>query len=904
MFNGRLLSFTQLFACIFLYCVLIQGWEQAEGKVTPNLTQQINGASDLKLRLHERKRRSPNDKRRTCGSKMNCKGNTTSFETEHYFNCHCDNACYEVFSDCCPDYEEYCGRQKPDKNVDKNVWKCVKLGIFNGLCKVIGASGVWMIEKCPRNWPSDDTRKKCEIPKIVNVMDSIPVVGDNTFTYRNKHCAVCHGLQNYSSWNIRVFTFIIPPDALDLESKLVFIVRNGGRLENRQPRLDQPRRYCAGENYIDNCTDTKHIENNKCIHGPVEVVSGYRRKYYKNHACGSCNGEPGLTRWGITGVCGLIPEGFSLVFNVRQPRAKPSTTVVSKFCPKGTVFDKNLELCRKGYIAPPESELSNEFLIVLWFEKFSIKTELNSTLASNLKSALTANFSLLPNDVSAITFHSQDIRNFFIVATLRLTLTPFQSLIFANQNRSAFNITRGNTAFLTLLNSTAEAFTLSWNDYTFSVVKVTSSQLACYDGKRFRPHEYTIDNKKFLVNKTDEVYLLSDYTLLKNEGGNVTLCRKLVLSGCVYGAYVPLSPDEYVTFPNLTLYHNATNSTFEFGEYLLSESFNERNISNTTQNSVLSRNWTVAVCLPFKNSFNETETKYSASTTSYGLRIVTLVGFSISTVCHSLLLITYGLFQEFRSVPGLNLMSLSFSMLLSQVIWLVGTAHLEGTVVCEVFAILEHYLLQVSFLAMSIISYHSCHVLSRPIMGRTVNTSRGRFIKYSAFVWLSAATFVAICVILDKTETLLVNYGTNCWLGTANAKLYLFLLPLAVLLLYNIYKFIRTAVSLSRHDKERRKLQQKERKQSLLICTKLATLVGFPWLFAFLGVLFPDVEAFEYLFVVCVCLQGVCIAMVFVFKKKILKLYYDRWNKRKINIGSPPGNGLPTSPTPPSFELS
>ncbi len=903
MFNRSLLSFTQLFACILFYCVLIQGWEQAQGKVSPNLTQQINGASDLKSRLHERKRRSPNDKRTTCGSKMNCKGNTTSFETAHQFNCHCDNACYEVFSDCCPDYEEYCGRQKLGKNVDKTVWKCVKFGTFNGLCKVFEASGVWMIEKCPRNWPSNETRKKCEIRKIANDIDSIPVVGDDTFTYRNKYCAVCHGVQNYSTWNIHVITFIIPPDALDFESKLVFIVRNGGRIQNLQPQLHQPRRYCAGENYIDNCTDTKHIDYNKCINGPVEVVSDFRRKYYKNQACGSCNGLSGLTHWPPPGLCGSIGVGFSLVFNLREPRAKPSTTVLLKFCPKGTVFDKNLEFCRKGYIAPPESELSNEFLIVLWFEEFSIKTELNSTLASNLKSALTANFSLSPNDVSAITFHNQDRWNSFIVATLRLTLTSFQSLIVANQNRSDFNTTDENTAFLTLLNSTAEAFTLAWNDYIFSVVKVTSSQLACYDGKRFRPHEYTIDSKKFLVNKTDEVYLLSDYTLLKNEGGNVTLCRKLVLAGCIYGAYVPLTPNEYVIFPNLTVYHNATNSTFEFGEYLLSESLNEGNISNTTQNSDLSRNWTVAVCLPFKNTFNETETKYSTTTTSYGLRIVTLVGFSVSTVCHILLLITYGLFQELRTIPGLNLMSLSLSKMVSQIIWLVGSAHFEGTVVCEVFAILEHYLLQVSFLAMSVISYHTCHVFSQPIVGRIANTSRRRFIKYSAFVWLSPAIYVAICVTLDKTETFLVDYGRNCWLGTANAKLYLFLLPLAVLLLYNIYKFTRTAVSLSRHKKARRTLQQKEGKQNLLICTKLATLVGFPWLTAFLSILFPDVEALEYLFVVCVCLQGVCIAMVFVFKKNIVKLYRDWWNKRKINIGSP-GNWLPTSPTPPSFKLS
>ena len=138
--------------------------------------------------------------------------------------------------------------------------------------------------------------------------------------------------------------------------------------------------------------------------------------------------------------------------------------------------------------------------------------------------------------------------------------------------------------------------------------------------------------------------------------------------------------------------------------------------------------------------------------------------------------------------------------------------------------------------------------------------------------------FVAICVTLDKTKVFPVDYGTHCWLGSVNAKLYLFLLPLAMSLLYNIYTFIKTARLLFRHDETREMLQCKEGKQNLLICIKLASLVGFPWMFAFLGVLFPDELAFEYLFVVFVCLQGLYIGMAFLLKKKTLSLYKNRWN--------------------------
>ena len=125
----------------------------------------------------------------------------------------------------------------------------------------------------------------------------------------------------------------------------------------------------------------------------------------------------------------------------------------------------------------------------------------------------------------------------------------------------------------------------------------------------------------------------------------------------------------------------------------------------------------IIVCLPFKNTFNKTEIKYGTNTTSYALRILTLIGFSVSSICLILLLITYGLFQELRTVPGMNLMNLSLSMLLSHLTWLIGTSHFTGTKTCTVLAILEHYIFHVSFVAMYVISYHSCYVFSQPFAG-------------------------------------------------------------------------------------------------------------------------------------------------------------------------------------------
>ena len=895
--NGSMLLLLFII-CVYVYCgptdQSLRGNESGTLKRT-NLDERSGWLH------HERFRRESSGAVRKC-SDSQCFGNKTTFFTSPS-GCYCDEACYKIFSDCCPDYEKQCGRQQllEDKT---SVWKCVEFSeVEIWRCIMVGPTGVWMISKCPADWRFDELRTKCENNTLsffgYPVEDFIPVVGVNHETYRNKHCAVCNGVENHISWQVRVFTYVIPPDEFDLDSKLKFIEDNGGRIESVLPVWGQPWRFCFGRNFKNKCSSTNHSLYKACVEGPVEVVGA--EYYFKNRACAECNGWHNIDYYAISQICGgpappgPVPEGFSIVFNLRKAS---EISTVTGICPVGTVYDTTLKFCREGYIISSSGKLTNQFLILLWFKLSRGWIAIDSTVEYNFKSALICRFSLQDNQISKIIFHLQNHEpppHDFVVATFRLTLTPFQSLLMANQHKSIINVTNQSTAFLELLNFTGN-FTLSWEENVLSVIKLTSKRLSCYDEKKLQSHEYKIDkeNGSLVVNKREKIFSLEDYTLIKEEGGNITLCRKLVLSDCNEGAFVPLNPDEYVVFPNSTVYHNATESVFNFGEYLISENKGTSNTSNTIQNSLLSSNSTISVCLPFKDTFTKTE--YSTNTTSYALRILTLIGFSISIICIMLLLITYGLFQELRAVSGMNLMNLSLSFLLSHLIWLIGTSHFTGTKTCKVLAIFEHYLFQVSFVAMSVISYHSCYVFSQPFAGRVANKSWRRFIKYSAFVWLAPAIFVAICVTLDKTETFLVDYGTNCWLGTVNAKLYLFLLPLAILLLFNIVTFSHTALSLYRHEKERPRTLQ-ERKQHLLISAKLATLVGFPWLIAFIGVLFPNVEAFEYLFVIFVCLQGLYIGMAFLFNKKTLKLYKDRWN-----IGSR-GNASSYSPAQ-TFEMT
>ena len=349
MFNERL----HFFVCVWLYYVLIQLNKHVQPlKVSGKFGHELKRTDTYNLRSEHRERtRRSKDERYQCGSTLYCQGNSTSFESTRHFSCYCDTACYKIFSDCCPDYEQHCGPQKLDKNVKPNAWKCVELGVDDG--NISGAVGVWMIGKCRKSWPSDEIKKKCEIPQSMISVDTIPVVSGKNYTYRNLHCAACHGVKKYTSWDIPVFARIMPPKDFDVRSKLAFIVQNGGNIKSVGPSSDQPRRYCAGKNFINYCTNTTHIDNNKCINGPVEVVrGGHEKEYYKNKACSSCNGRPGLTAWNkyafsSRGKKVPLPEGFNILIILRKPQGMPSITVFGT-CPEGTVFDNVLEVLSQG----------------------------------------------------------------------------------------------------------------------------------------------------------------------------------------------------------------------------------------------------------------------------------------------------------------------------------------------------------------------------------------------------------------------------------------------------------------------------------------------------------------------------------------------------------------------------
>ena len=354
----------------------------------------------------KRFRRATNfGRRHKCGTSSQCTGKDTSFEKlDYYYNCYCDNACYETFQDCCSDFVKTCGEQKKTNTKNSQpLWKCLAVGkwdysdYFPGKkCRLIRPSGIWMIANCSRSWPLDETRTRCgNAPKKISfpVEDFLPVVGKNGFTYRNKHCAECNGEKTFQTWDVVVRTPVIPPKEYNLDAKLRFVLANGGSIKYIGPLRDMPWRVCSKERYVDSCSNTSHSAYQECLNGPVEPVTGWLRRYFKNKACALCNGETATFPWQPSSQkCGQsadISARFSIVYDKAydvHTRRKSIYDIqeMPKICSEGLVYDDILKHCRQGVITNIEDTLSDVFLIILSFESGAIEIPLPFPILPNI----------------------------------------------------------------------------------------------------------------------------------------------------------------------------------------------------------------------------------------------------------------------------------------------------------------------------------------------------------------------------------------------------------------------------------------------------------------------------------------------------------------------------------------
>ncbi|XP_048775500.2 uncharacterized protein LOC125680103 [Ostrea edulis] len=277
--------------------------------------------------------------------------------------------------------------------------------------------------------------------------------------------------------------------------------------------------------------------------------------------------------------------------------------------------------------------------------------------------------------------------------------------------------------------------------------------------------------------------------------------------------------------------------------------------------------------------------KASSSTGNLPLRIVTLTCTGISLICLVLTFITYCLLKELRTIPGLNLMNLVFSLFCAQLLFIFSD-NTDDHIVCKVVGILLHYFWLCTCCCLLVCCFHMFRVFnSRKIVRSGINFTANTFYRYIVFSYLLPLAIVGINVSVMFGVTKTLGYGQHiCFAENIISNIISFTIPLIVTCCCNCFFFFKTIRGISASGRIR-----KDKMRDAKTFAKLFSITGLVWIVQIIDA-FVRWTVLSYLSTILVCLQGCFIFFSFCCSKTIKRL------RKENNMPSPPKANFYTIP--------
>ncbi|KAK6181575.1 hypothetical protein SNE40_009402 [Patella caerulea] len=766
--------------------------------------------------------------------------------------CQCDKAC-SYYGDCCPDVAL---RQPSQVNktfdcVSSLVESIYPVELFE--LRVNENEKFYMTATCPSN--DNGLKAKC-----FNSTASEPVTTmDNTTTYKNQYCALCHNVTNTRKWKMSIECHL-DTNLNDAYSTLAELVNNSIHHPNCTVKFKAPygvtTRTCFnGEGTISKCNATglwsqydEFVENACHSYRTIQEVDGI---FYNNPFCFICNTEN--------------PERVLKIKCKRhRPLNTPSFTALLDFsdviygsdeitksqCPTATVYDQEKKECRK-IACSMGRELRNQTC--------------KSILGESSGNAYSVYFSLtLDNEISLK-------ENDGVLSDLPVVMEQYiRAVLLGNQVNIHDRIIAFNTtgAYGNCSHYTSQIF--------FSANLVISEPVFQDD---FEQKLLSLRNTTFVIQTESQNFTFT--TSVSEEAHQLQTYKKQSKStSCMTVSAVSYNEkhfesSEYTSVNGLLMCPQIILNQDEFhvDEYGLHVKWTNEIISSDQYEQ--QDDGHVKICLHnFKAGDQEIldgSLGREASTAEVWVsRICTI----LSLLCLLLAFIVYCVFKSLRSMPGRNNMNLIVALFLAQLLYLVGAGRTEIKGVCEAMAMFIHYFWLAAFCAMNVCSFHMFRVFTT--MSRDDSADRRRrFLQYSIYIYglpavLVAATLVVHIVATDSGTT---GYGgaNVCYLSSALAILIAFGLPVAITVVSNSIFFIITLRSI----KNRPKIEKnKQDEHHSAVYIKLSTLTGMTWTIGFIAII-TRIVALSYIFIIINASQGVFLFISFVCNERVKKLIME-----------------------------
>ncbi|XP_067126632.1 uncharacterized protein [Centruroides vittatus] len=255
----------------------------------------------------------------------------------------------------------------------------------------------------------------------------------------------------------------------------------------------------------------------------------------------------------------------------------------------------------------------------------------------------------------------------------------------------------------------------------------------------------------------------------------------------------------------------------------------------------------------------------------------------VSITALVIVLFTYIFFSKLRNLPGWNTIFLTTTILLMQITFLLGQRGTVKGTLCQIVGILIHFEILASLFWMNIMAYDLYKTFGNK---NTLNFERKitTLFWYILYAYGMPAVIVLFSFLMDNfNPNLGAFYGYNdiCWITNSKAALVFFAFPLAIIVVVNILLFSFTVRAIKAVQKMiRSKSDRKQKQNDAFLYLRMATVMGFTWILAFLAAWYPRDkllgEILAYLFIIFNTLQGLFIFFGFVCNKRILRFYKDK----------------------------
>ena len=291
------------------------------------------------------------------------------------------------------------------------------------------------------------------------------------------------------------------------------------------------------------------------------------------------------------------------------------------------------------------------------------------------------------------------------------------------------------------------------------------------------------------------------------------------------------------------------------------------------------------VCTNFTTNFT-TELNETITRTLYGypaaFAVLSYLGLSVDVVAAAILLFTYAAFAELRTFYGKLFMNFVLVLLLGDLTFLLGAAvygvSLED-VVCQVVAILLHYLFLARFVWMSLLSLnvarHFYHAVK--LIVSEERESWRYLVLYMAAGWLSPLVVLIVTVPLNYAVSGTVGYGMDglCWMNQTLAIIVSFIAPLAICILFTTGAFVFVCIILVKLYKSdvNEDLKHRTSSHNCRVLVAVFCITGCMWLFGFLALIDSALSWAWYIFIILNTTQAVFLTLAYICTAKVLRLY-------------------------------